>query len=280
VRYEKRGSTLPAKTKEYVGVKFPPNVIKAAHQAFLEHLPEDDKRRAQSASRRSIQTGREHWSFDNDEEFFSEYRNDISHASIGYHPFDSDGDLDISFGGYSSSINVRLPEKYQVESVFEVFEDAAEASRLPEPTHEAPEPPNRRVFIGHGHSPLWRELADHLEYLQGFDVNAYETGPRAGLSVKETLQRLLSEASFAILIHTAEDEQKDGELRARENVIHETGLFQGRLGFERVIVLREEGCESFSNQGGINEIRFGTGNIKETYGEVVATLYREFPPNP
>jgi len=105
----------------------------------------------------------------------------------------------------------------------------------------------------------------------------YEVGPRAGLSVKEVLQRLLREASFAILVHTAEDEQGDGGFRARENVVHETGLFQGKLGFERVTVLREEGCESFSNQSGINEIRFSQGNIRETYGEVVSTLFREFP---
>jgi hypothetical protein len=59
--------------------------------------------------------------------------------------------------------------------------------------------------------------------------------------------------------------------------VHETGLFQGRLGFQRAIVLREEGCAEFSNHSGITEIRFSKGNIKETYGEVVATLYREFP---
>ena len=31
-------------------------------------------------------------------------------------------------------------------------------------------------------------------------------------------------------------------VKARMNVIHEVGLFQGRLGFERAIVLLEEGC--------------------------------------
>ena len=271
---------MPAKAKDYTGVKFPPSVIKAAHRAFLEYLPEAEEARFLIASLLSTETGPERWTFDKEEEFFAEYRKDISHATIAYDPVDASGDLRIKFNGHSSTIYVKLPAKYQVESIFEVFEDAAEASRLPDLTLEAPEPPKRRVFIGHGHSSLWRELADHLQYLQGFDIAAYETGPRAGLSVKEILQRLLREASFAILIHTAEDEQKGGELRARENVIHETGLFQGKLGFERVIVLREDGCESFSNQSGINEIRFATGNIRETYGEIVATLYREFPSNP
>jgi hypothetical protein len=32
---------------------------------------------------------------------------------------------------------------------------------------------------------------------------------------------------------------------------HEVGLFQGRLGFEKAIVLLEDGCEEFSNIKGL-----------------------------
>jgi predicted nucleotide-binding protein len=46
---------------------------------------------------------------------------------------------------------------------------------------------------------------------------------------------------------TAEDERADGKLNARLNVVHEIGLFQGRRGFNRAIILLEEGCEEFSN---------------------------------
>jgi predicted nucleotide-binding protein len=38
------------------------------------------------------------------------------------------------------------------------------------------------------------------------------------------------------------------------NVIHEAGLFQGRLGFERAIILLEDGCEEFSNIQGYGQI--------------------------
>jgi predicted nucleotide-binding protein len=44
---------------------------------------------------------------------------------------------------------------------------------------------------------------------------------------------MLDQASFAFLVMTAEDEQADGDHHARMNVIHEVGLFQGRLGFNR-----------------------------------------------
>jgi len=67
-----------------------------------------------------------------------------------------------------------------------------------------------------------------------------------------------------------------GEFRARQNVVHETGLFQGKLGFSRAIVVVEEGVEVFSNLQGIDQIRYSKGNIKETFGAVLATLRREF----
>ena len=59
----------------------------------------------------------------------------------------------------------------------------------------------------------------------------------AGKSNKEPLLEMLDSACFAFLVMTAEDEKTDGTKHARENVIHEAGLFQGRLGFERAIIL-------------------------------------------
>ena len=75
---------------------------------------------------------------------------------------------------------------------------------------------------------------------------------------------------------TAEDKTADGGMRARQNVIHEIGLFQGRLGFSRAIVLIEGDTELFSNLQGVHQLRYSPGNIKETYGDILATLRREF----
>jgi predicted nucleotide-binding protein len=88
---------------------------------------------------------------------------------------------------------------------------------------------------------------------------------------------MLRASSFAILVMTGEDETSDGKMRARQNVIHELGLFQGRLSFSKAIVLLEDGTEEFSNLQGIHQIRYLKNNIKETFGEVLATLRREFP---
>jgi len=50
---------------------------------------------------------------------------------------------------------------------------------------------------------------------------------------------------------------------------------RGRLGLRRAIVLREDGCKEFSNLAGVQEIRFSKANIRETFGEVLATIKRE-----
>ena len=74
---------------------------------------------------------------------------------------------------------------------------------------------------------------------------------------------------------TGEDEQADGSLRARDNVIHEVGLFQGKLGFERAIILLEEGCGDFSNIHGITHIPFPKGKIDAAFEKIRGVLERE-----
>jgi len=59
------------------------------------------------------------------------------------------------------------------------------------------------------------------------------------------------------------------------NVIHEAGLFQGRLGFEKAILLLEKDCEEFSNIQGLGQIRFPKGNITAIFEEIRQVLERE-----
>ena len=79
-----------------------------------------------------------------------------------------------------------------------------------------------------------------------------------------------------LLIMTAEDKDSDGNFHARPNVIHELGLFQGHLGFNRAIMVFEEGTQEFSNIHGIHQVRFPKAHIKETFGDILAVIGREF----
>ena len=132
-----------------------------------------------------------------------------------------------------------------------------------------------KIFIGHGHSLIWRELKDFISERLELSCDEFNRVSTAGIGTKERLKGMLDQACMAFLVLTAEDEQTDGTLHARENVIHEAGLFQGRLGFEKAIILLEEGCEEFSNIHGLGQIRFPKGNIKAAFEEIREVLERE-----
>jgi predicted nucleotide-binding protein len=131
------------------------------------------------------------------------------------------------------------------------------------------------VFIGHGRSLVWRELKDFIEDRLGLPVDEFNSVPVAGVTTTTRLSEMLDAAVFAFLVMTGEDEQVDGKVHARENVVHEVGLFQGKLGFNRAIVLLEEGCEEFSNIHGLGQVRFPRNNISTKFEEIRAVLQRE-----
>jgi predicted nucleotide-binding protein len=132
-----------------------------------------------------------------------------------------------------------------------------------------------RVFIGHGRATAWRDLKDFLQDRMHLPWDEFNRVPVAGVTNIVRLGQMLDGAAIAFLVMTAEDEQADGSVRARENVVHEAGLFQGRLGFDRAIVLLEEGCQEFSNINGLGQIRFPKKNIKAVFEDIRAVLERE-----
>lgn len=133
----------------------------------------------------------------------------------------------------------------------------------------------KKVFLGHGRSRVWKDLKDFLRDRLGLEWEEFNREPQAGINTQERLSEMLDNSCFAFLIFTAEDEHSDGTLHPRENVIHEAGLFQGRLGFRKAIILLEEGCQKFSNLNGLTEIQFPKGNMMASAEEIRLVLERE-----
>ena len=131
------------------------------------------------------------------------------------------------------------------------------------------------VFIGHGRSRMWKDLKDFIQDRLKLPWDEFNRVPVAGVTNIARLSEMLESAAIAFLVLTGEDEQPDGKLQARMNVVHEAGLFQGRLGFTRAIVILEEGCEEFGNIQGLGQIRFPKGNIKASFEEIRHVLERE-----
>jgi hypothetical protein len=131
------------------------------------------------------------------------------------------------------------------------------------------------IFIGHGRSKEWKDLKDFISDRMRLPWEEFNRVPVAGIPNTVRLSTMLEASAIAFLVLTAEDEMADGRMQARMNVIHEAGLFQGRLGFSRAIILLEEGCEEFSNIEGLGQIRFPKDNIRAAFHDVQLVLERE-----
>ena len=283
---------MPEKRKTYRAVKFQPNTLRQveAHlwqterKRFIEAWKDSEHFVEPSETPNwafqfdgSVANPDEDWTFTALTEWMAAHKSTGTTSSsfdlrAHYSPR-----LQMTFTGTQTEVAVRDDSREEVERVFEILETG-----LAEGALEPNEVSDRlgdlvEIFIAHGRSSAWRDLKDHLQDKHHFSVIAYEIGARAGLSIQEVLEEMTGKAGFALLVHTAEDADQVGDvIRARQNVVHETGLFQGRLGFRRAIILREDGCEGFSNVVGTNELRFAKGHIAEIYGDVLATIHREF----
>jgi hypothetical protein len=274
---------MPSKSKDYDWTKFSVKTLKRARATFKKLRPDPclDERTTYS-----VETADVRWTLDTEEEFFAEYRlEDTGTASYEVFCRATDGVvffLDLNYWhtlNRKTGVRVRLPTRSDIESVFEVFEESGDIANVkppPTPASHQPEDVPITVFVGHGKGDAWRDLADHLRNMHGLNVETFESKPRAGMSNLEVVLSMAGIADFAVLVHTPEDEAADGTMRARQNVVHETGLFQAQLGPRRAVIVRQEACEDFSNVDGIQELRF-TSQIREVFGELVAVMKREYP---
>ena len=272
------------KSKTFQRTFFGAEVLSEALDALKNLCPSTDGDTELEFESLLVETSDEEWNYDTIGEFLADYRT----ARYAYLVVKGPGPppnlhvtvqfvLTVRGGPPFSKISVGGPSRDSIESLFEVFERRAADCMVPNTADEAADSRTRpTVFIGHGQSALWKDLKDHLQDQHGYPVEAYEAGARAGHVIRDILQEMMASSSLALLVLTADDRAADGTYRARQNVIHEAGLFQGKLGFSRAIILMEDGVEEFSNIAGIHQIRFSKGNIKEIFGDVLATIRREF----
>lgn len=254
------------KTKEYSHTRFGAEVLEEALIIFNR-----------IAAKKKIDIDRiilsvEHddssWKYDTKEEFYSDYRKYSNKALFNF--WGTEVALYVNIYKNYTTVTIESNNRADIEKLFEVFERSKD-KYYSEPVKE---PEEIIVFIGHGASSHWRDLKDHLQDKHQIRIEAYETGARAGHTIRDILEDMSKKSTFALLVMTAEDMQENGRIRARQNVIHEIGLFQGKLGFNRAIVMMENEVEEFSNISGVQQIRYT--NISETFGDVLATIKREF----
>jgi hypothetical protein len=260
------------KWKKYKGVKFSSRIFRQAVEACRTAATDRTTERIDNSF---VTVGAETWRFDSLDDFLSSSADkNVNDATIEIYWDTVSINLGSKLSFEGTEIGVSSDSRTFIQTVFSFFEEAPpdEKIALPEMRRRPP-----RIFIGHGGDAQWERLKSHLQDQHKLEIVAYETGARAGHVIRDILDSMLNQSSFALLVLTGEDKTESG-VRARQNVIHECGLFQGRLGFDRAILIVERGVELASNFDGIQQLRFDTGRISEVFGDVIATLRREFGP--
>lgn len=260
---------MKEKSKRFPGVGFGADTLRRAFKKFDSFIEKADKSSLFLGAH--IYRGDENWACHSLEEALADFGKAGTSIFISVRGND-DWRFEVTADGFECKVTVGGSTE-AIAQVMDVFEaDAANAKPVVATT--PPKDPFT-IFIGHGRSNEWSKLMIHLQQSHGLKVEAYESGCRAGHTIRDILESMMANSSMAVLVMTGEDDMEGGVMRARQNVVHEVGLFQGRLGFHRALVLLEEGCEKFSNLDGIQWISFSRNNIREAYGDVLAAIKRE-----
>jgi hypothetical protein len=197
-------------------------------------------------------------------------------ARSDYVRFVGDYRLFLAWSDISLSVSASSESEAHLRSIAGVFEGEHVTGVVHSPTQDRK---SFTVFVGHGGNPAWRELKDHLRDLHHYSIDHYERVSNSGLPIWSRVHMMLQNATMAVIVLTAEDIGGDEgqRVRARQNVIHELGLCQGRFGVTRTLPLVERGVEIPSNILGLEHIPFDAGRIREAFGHVLAAIRREFP---
>lgn len=129
----------------------------------------------------------------------------------------------------------------------------------------------KRVFISHDKSIEWVKVQTYLEKDLGISTLELAQEPNLGRTVLQKFNEESQKCSVAVIVMTGEDLTDDGEIRARENVMHEIGFFQGLYGLQNVVLLHEQGVNIPSNIHGLVYISFP----KDTAEAALGALTRE-----
>jgi sugar/nucleoside kinase (ribokinase family) len=136
------------------------------------------------------------------------------------------------------------------------------------------------IFVSHGKNPEWFAVQRFVEDRFAAPVYSFESAPWGGRELSEALSKNLERCSLSVCVLTAEDFTGDGRKFARQNVIHEVGLFQGQHGFDRVVLLVEEGCDFIPEAAAPYTLYFPHNQIHQTFYQLAETIRSHgFPSN-
>ncbi|QCA28243.1 TIR domain-containing protein [Vagococcus xieshaowenii] len=114
----------------------------------------------------------------------------------------------------------------------------------------------KNIFIVHGHDGEMKH--DVARTIKNLNINPIilSEQPNGGKTIIEKFESSSEHIDFAIVLVSGDDIQKDGKIRARQNVMYELGYFCGKLGRNRVLILNNKKKRRYRNT-----LRFVWGTI-------------------
>lgn len=173
----------------------------------------------------------------------------------------------------ASTLDDELFGRFQIDPLVSVLDYILEVNsnlRIGEKIQDQER--KKRVFISHGRSQEWYKIQAYLEKVLHIDTLELAQAPNLGRSILQKLNEESDKCSVAVIVMTGEDIAADGEVRARENVMHEIGYFQGKYGLGNVVLLHEEGVNIPSNIHGLVYIPFPKDTAEATQGAITREL--------
>lgn len=154
----------------------------------------------------------------------------------------------------------------EIDHIFEIRANSELATPTPETKLM------RCVFISHGRAPDWREVQAYIEKDIGLATLELAQEANQGRTILGKLCEVSEQCDSAVIVMTGDDLDAEGQARARENVIHEIGFFQGKYGLSRICLLYEKGISIPSNIQGLVYTPFPKGMVSASFGALVREL--------
>ena len=126
-----------------------------------------------------------------------------------------------------------------------------------------------QIWIIHGgKSTVWQSLATFLVTDLELRYTEFNDPAAKRVFIQDRVETMVASSTLALAVMTAADVTECGERRARQNVVHEIGVAQGRLGFGRVIIMLQRGVETFSNMSGLVYVPFEPSKLAEALSDL------------
>ena len=155
------------------------------------------------------------------------------------------------------SINTCCNGLRSCKAIFETYlEDMEEENEIDTQSESNTKSGNMdKVFIVHGHDGELKQSVARIIEKQGLEATILSEQVNKGRTIIEKFEDYC-DVGGAICLFTADDigkaKKNDSDnLRARQNVVLETGYFMGKLGRDHVVILADEGIEIPSDLSGV-----------------------------